>query len=197
MSASFCFAAIDFETTGSVSGYPVEPWQVGVAVIAPDAEPVFWDSLLRIGPRPFHPRAPGRHAALREELAAAPTLMECLESLREYCGGVPMVAHNTATERNCLERGVPMERFGPWIDTLKLCRAAWPDLPSHRLEDLLTRFRLMDRVRAAFPDREPHDALFDAYGSAVLLTHLLGQPGWESVDLEVLTSPDTGAYYRK
>lgn len=197
MAASFSYAAIDFETTGSVAGYPVEPWQVGVARVEPGASPVCWESLLRIGDRPFHPRAPGRHAALRGALERAPGLPECLDRLREHCAGVPLVAHNTATERNCLARDLPMERFGPWIDTLKLSRAAWPELSSHRLGDLLARFGLMEKVRTAFPDREPHDALFDAYGSHLLLKFLLEQPGWESVELEVLVSPDLGGYYRK
>ena len=196
MAVRFAYAAIDFETTGSVAGYPVEPWQIGVVRVAPGEEPDCWESLLRIGDRPFHPRAPGRHAAIRDRLERAPILMDRLADLRARCGGIPLVAHNTATERSCL-RGVPMERFGPWIDTLKLARAAWPDLASHKLEDLLTRFGLMETLRRRFPDREPHDALFDAYGSHLLLAFLLAQPGWEAVELEVLVSPDLGGYYRK
>lgn len=197
MAVLFTYAAIDFETTGSVEGYPVEPWQVGVVRVAPGEKPVCWESLLQIGDRPFHPRAPGRHAILRHELGRAPTLLECLDRLRDHCAGVPLVAHNIATEKNCLGREVPMERFGPWIDTLKLSRAAWPDLASHKLGDLLARFDLLRRVRGAFPKRDAHDALFDAYGSHLLLRFLLEQPGWESAGMEVLVSPDLGGYYRK
>lgn len=196
MSALYTFAAIDFETTGSVSGYPMEPWQVGVVVITEGREPVFWESLLRVGDRPFHPRAPGRHARIREELAEAPCLQECLPELRRLCLGRPLLAHNTATERNCLQAYVPMEPWGPWIDSLKLSRAAWPELKSHRLEDLLQQMGLLEMVQKTFSDREAHDALFDAYGSAVLLQHLRTQPGWTTVSLELLQHPDLAKFYQ-
>jgi DNA polymerase-3 subunit epsilon len=196
-SANFQFCAIDFETTGSVAGFPVEPWQIGVVVCRGEQEPFFWESLLKVGPRPFHPRAPGRHAAIRAELERSPTLMECLPELRKHCVGIPLVAHNIGTEQKCLRQGVPMEKFGPWIDTLKLSRAAWPDLPSHTLGDLLERFRLSEEIEKQLPNRGTHDALYDACGSAVLLRYLLHQPGWAEVSLEVLVHPDVSGYYGK
>lgn len=197
MSVPFTFAAIDFETTGAVSGYPVEPWQVGVVLMQPDAPPVYWESLLRVGPRPFHPRAPGRHAKIRDQLEIAPTLEECLGDLRRLCGPCPLLAHNIATEKKCLQDQLPMESWGPWIDSLKLSRAAWPDLPSHKLEDLLTSLNLMGHLNEIFPEREAHDALFDACGSALLFAHLLDQPGWEDVSLKLLMHPDLSGFYQK
>lgn len=196
MSTLPTFAAIDFETTGSVAGYPVEPWQVGVVVVTAGEAPVFWESLLRVGDRPFHPKAPGRHARIRDELAEAPCLQECLPELRRYCLGRPLLAHNAATERKCLRDYVPMEPWGPWIDSLKLSRAAWPELKSHRLEDLLQRLDLLKTVQEAFSNREAHDALFDAYGSAVLLQYLTDQPAWADAGLELLQHPDQAAFYR-
>ncbi len=190
------FCAIDFETTGSVEGYPVEPWQVGVVVWTLGDEPILWESLLRVGPRPFHPRAPGRHTKIRRELEQSPQLTECLEPLRAHCTGRPMVAHNTATEQGCLRRDVPMESFGPWIDTLKLARMAWPNLESHTLESLLDTFGLAERVERHLPGREAHDALYDALGSAILLDHLLSSPGWLEAPLDVLLHPDQQAFYR-
>ena len=59
------FVAIDFETTGSVKGWPNEPWQVGFVEIGSDG-PVAGsqrEHLLKTAPeRPFSPRAPGRWA---------------------------------------------------------------------------------------------------------------------------------------
>jgi DNA polymerase III epsilon subunit-like protein len=158
MSVPFSFIAIDFETTGSVAGYPVEPWQIGVVAFSPEQEPVVWESLLRIGERPFHPQAPGRHSKLRESLKAAPTLEECLPHLRDLCGVKPLLAHNVATEQKCLQDQVPMEAWGPWLDSLKLSRAAWPTFPSHRLEDILLNLNLTTELGQKFPDREPHRA---------------------------------------
>ncbi len=192
MQPLLCFAAIDFETTGAVPGWPVEPWQVAVVRVDLAGERK-WESLLRVGPRPFHPRAPGRHAALREELARAPSLLECLDELREFCGGLPLVGHNVATEQKCLREAAPMERFGPWIDTLKVSRAAWPALRSHALEDVLMATGLLQSLQEELPGRGAHDALFDALGSARLLQHVASQPGWTA---DILGAPDQSAYQR-
>lgn len=197
MSAAFAYAAIDFETTGAVAGYPVEPWQVGVVLMQPGEAPVCWESLLRVGPRPFHPQAPGRHARIRDQLEEAPTLEACLVDLRRLCSGRLLLAHNCATEKKCLRDQLPMERWGPWLDSLKLSRAAWPGLPSHKLEDLLRQFDLMTACQEALPGREAHDALFDAYASVLIFQYLRRQPGWETVSLNLLKHPDLSAFYAR
>ena len=197
MSAPFIFAAIDFETTGSVAGFPVEPWQVGVVYFSPGEEPVFWESLLQIGSRPFHPKAPGRHAQIRDELAQAPRLEECLPELRRLCVSCPLLAHNVATEKKCLRQSLPMERFGPWLDTLKLSRAAWPGLPSYKLEDVLASLRVMEKMHEQFPEREAHDALYDAYGSGLILQHLLDQEAWREVSVGLLEHPDQSSWHKR
>lgn len=192
---NFAFTAVDFETTGAVAGYPVEPWQIGLVrwdLKGFDA----WEHWLRVGPRPFHPRAPGRHAQVRTELETAPSLPELVPELRARCGGVPLVAHNIATEKKCFRDAVPLERFGPWIDTLKLSRALWPAWRSHTLGDVLSVLELRATVRAMLPGREEHDALFDAMGSAVLLRHILALPACRGISFEVLLKPDLMAYYR-
>lgn len=197
MTVPFPFVAIDFETTGSVAGYPVEPWQIGIAVFSPQEEPVLWESYLKIGDRPFHPRAPGRHAKIRHELSMAPTLEECLPVLRSLCQQHPLLAHNVATEQKCLHDQLPMERWGPWLDSLKICRSAWPGLPSHRLEDILFKLELLPDLHVIFPDREAHDALYDAYGSALILQYLMSQKEWEDVSLELLQNPDLSAWQKR
>jgi len=194
--ARFAFAAIDFETTGSVSGYPVEPWQLGVVGVSEEGDVTLWESLLRIGERPFHPRASGRHAGIREKLAGAPTLEECLGEIRARCVGAPLVAHNASTEQGVLRLALPLEPFGPWIDTLKLARAAWPGLSSHKLGDLVETFGLADELESQLPGREPHDALYDALASALFLRHVLRQPGWDRADLPTLRHPDQSAWLK-
>lgn len=188
------FTAIDFETTGSVEGYPVEPWQIGLVTVRENGELDCWESWLRIGERPFHPKAPGRHVQVRHHLRQAPTLEACLSRVRERCVGVPLVAHNAATEKKVLSESLPLETFSPWIDTLKLARAAWPGLNSYKLEDLIDTFSLRPALEKLLPGREAHDALYDAAASALFLQHLLAQPGWETVPLEVLCAPDQSAW---
>jgi DNA polymerase III subunit epsilon len=174
---------LDFESTGPVAGFPDEPWQIGLVLLRggrldPDS---FYESLLHVGPRPFNRYAPGRHAELRDALADAPPLATLWPRIRPILTAHPLCAHNTATEKRCLMRAYPLETFGPWIDTLKLARIAFPDLRSHRLEDLVARFALAPRLAALLPGRVPHDALYDAAACALLLETLLNLPGWKTV----------------
>ncbi|HNX34073.1 MAG TPA: 3'-5' exonuclease [Kiritimatiellia bacterium] len=183
-----CFAVVDFETTGSVAGYPVEPWQIGVVRVRDGkvcADEAF-ESLLRVGDRPFNPRAPGRHAQLRAQLAVAPTPGELWPELTAWVTGVPLVAHNTGTERSVLTRLAPLHRMGPWIDTLALTRHAFPALASKALEDVTAALGVDARVRALCPGRDAHDALYDAFACAAVLEYFLALPGWERVTVEAL-----------
>ncbi len=183
-----CFAVVDFETTGSVAGYPVEPWQIGVVRVRGGkvcADESF-ESLLRVGDRPFNPRAPGRHAQLRESLSVATTPGELWPELALWVTDVPLVAHNVGTERSVLTRLAPLHRMGPWIDTLKLVRNAYPERASKALEDVTKTLGLEARVRSLCPGRGAHDALYDAFACAAVLEYLLGLPGWERVTVEAL-----------
>ena len=98
--------------------------------------------------------------------------------------GVVLVAHNAGTEKRVLREAVPMARFGPWIDTLVLARAAWPGLASYALDDLVKQLGLQEQMIAAVPGREAHDALYDAVACGEVLATLLKQPGWESLTAE-------------
>ena len=176
------WTAIDFETTGRVEGWPDQPWQIAVASFTPDGGVETAEAWLGVpADRPFNPYAPGRHAELREMLAEQPTLADCWGEWRDRLGGRILVAHNASTEQRVLRESVPMERLGPWVDTLALARAAWPDLETHGLGDLVTALGLEDRVGSLCPGRSPHDALYDAVACGLLLAHLLDQPGWQEV----------------
>ena len=180
---------LDFETTGAVRGWPVEPWQVGMVRLCngrATAE-ACREQLLRVAAdRPFNARAPGRHARLREELAQAPDLPALWPELESWVVGVPLAAHNIGTERGVLERAAPLHRFGPWIDTLRLTRKAYPQLASAALEDVVAALQLQPRLEALIAGRAPHDALYDAFACALLLEHFLALPGWEQVTVQAL-----------
>ena len=110
------YISLDFETTGTVRGWPNEPWQLGLVAIT-DGRPVpesRWETFFRIpADRPFSPRAPGRWAELRDALADAPSFMEIWPDLADRLVGHPLVAHNAATERTILEKRAPLTPFGP------------------------------------------------------------------------------------
>ncbi|HPA20903.1 MAG TPA: 3'-5' exonuclease [Verrucomicrobiae bacterium] len=183
-------AVIDLETTGDVRGYEAEPWQIGIVVLSRgriDPAPGF-ESLLRVGDRPFNPRAPGQHHRLRREIAVAPTLPGLWPMLRQWIEGRPLAAHNAPTERKFLSLAAPLHTGGPWIDTLRLARAAYPSLPSHALQDVVGALNLLPRVQELCPGREPHDALFDAFCCAAILESLLAQEGWRDSSVALLAA---------
>lgn len=179
---------VDFESTGKVEGFPDEPWQIGMVLFqngqVVDAQS--FTSLLRVGSRPFSPYAPGRHFALRDRMRSAPTLPELWPRLKPWLTGRPLCAHNVSTERRFLGRAFPLHGGGPWIDTLKLARIAYPEQASHKLEDLLHSLELAVRVDVLCPDLAPHDALYDSVACGILLEHLLQQPAWDGMTVETL-----------
>lgn len=177
---------LDFETTGALPQFDVEPWQVGAVVLRRgrvDAQSAF-ESLIRVDRnRPFNPYAPGRHHELREAIAVAPDSARVWKALEPSVCRRPLAAHNCSVERKFLRRMAPLHRMGPWIDTLALARQAWPDAPSHKLDALISALDLDRRVRTLCPGRDAHDALYDAMACAVLLECILALPGWGNLSV--------------
>jgi len=180
--------SIDFEGTGAVQGWTAEPWQIGLVTLRDGgiAPATVYESLLRIGARPFNRYAPGRHAERREAMRTAPPLTALWPSLAPRLEGVVLAAHNAATETRYLSRAFPLHPPAIALDTLKIARLVYSGLRDYTLEALLARLRLTDRVRALAPAREPHDALYDAIGSAALLEHIFTLPGWRDAPLATL-----------
>lgn len=180
---------LDYETTGSVRDFDTEPWQIGMVTLKngkmdPDS---MFESFLSVAPnRPFNPHAPGRHAMLRDEIAESPTPQQLWPSIKTRLTDFPLCAHNVGTEKKFTRLMAPMHQFGIWLDTLRIARLAWPGCASYALEDLTVMLDLKPKVDAVCPGKEPHDALYDSVASALLLEHLLDQPGWSSVTISDL-----------
>lgn len=171
------WTALDFETTGTVKGWPNEPWQLGVVqicdgVVLPETK---WETLFRVGDRPFSPRAVGRYAEMRDELARAPEPMSLWPEMSSRLTATPLIAHNCSTERSVLAKLAPMTVFGPWIDTLVYARARYPKLQSYALGDLVEAFGVADEVERLCPGRTWHDALYDACACAALAARFMAE----------------------
>ncbi len=189
------FCAIDFESAGAARGMTDQPVQVGLASWSAENghgdafvsylftdQPVLWSA------RKVHGIGP-------EQLADAPTLLSLWPELKSRLTGAVVVAHGKGTEKRFL-RAFPGHGFGPWIDTLLLARAAWPDLGDHSLGSLCATFGLADRVAALAPGRAWHDALFDAAASLALLEHMINGLSLHDHPVEVLLHPDTSAWHQ-
>ncbi len=190
------FTALDFETTGTVPGWPVEPWQIGLCEVrvGQGASNPFSALLGVSADRPFNRFAPGRHALVRDKLAVAPTLPQIWDELAPRLVGRPLVAHNIGTERTLLRKAAPLHALGPWVDTLALAYRIVPGLPSYALGDLVARFGLEAAVGAACPGLAAHDACYDAVACGMLLLHFLSLPGWADVWLSQIADTRNTAF---
>jgi len=189
------FCAIDFESAGARPGKTDVPVQLGLArwslsighhdpfvsYLAADS-PVTWAA------RKVH----GIHDS---DLIEAPRLQELWPTLRSHLHDHVVVAHGMGTEKRFL-RAFPGHRFGPWIDTLQLSRAAYPGFPDHSLSALCDQLGLSPAVTQAFPDRRWHDALFDAAASLYLLERIIHAFGLDAHPLDALLRPDLSAWAR-
>ena len=189
------FTAIDFESAGAARGMTDSPVQVGLACWSLDAgygdafvsylctdQPVQWSA------RKVHGIGP-------EHLADAPSLLSLWPELKRRLAGAVVVAHGKGTEKRFL-RTFPGHGFGPWIDTLLLARAAWPDAGDHSLGALCESRGLTAAVQAMVPGKSWHDALFDAAASLVLLDHLIVALALADQPAACLFQPDTSAWHK-
>ncbi|HEX7261943.1 MAG TPA: 3'-5' exonuclease, partial [Luteolibacter sp.] len=135
------------------------------------------------------------HGIGPEQLAEAPALLMLWPEVKKRLAGAVVVAHGKGTEKRFL-RAFPGHGFGPWLDTLLLARAAWPDLPDHSLGALCDTHELTARIQALVPEKSWHDALFDAVASLVLLSHLIDSHALDGHFVEALLQPDTSAWHQ-
>lgn len=189
------FTAIDFESAGAARGMTDSPVQIGLASWSADDGHVdhfvsylFTDQPVQWSARKIHGIGPA-------DLADAPSLLSLWPELKRRLAGAVVVAHGKGTEKRFL-RAFPGHGFGPWIDTLLLARAAWPELADHSLGALCESHGLTTAVRAIVPDKSWHDALFDAAASLVLLQHLIEKLDLADHPVEAFIRPDTSVWHR-
>jgi DNA polymerase-3 subunit epsilon len=118
----------------------------------------------------------------------------------------PLCAHNAAVEDgflravwacprtspNFAEPTETIASWGPWLDTLYLYRRIYPQLESHKLQDLVLIFELQvaldAQAQVLCPEdrRHYHCALYDAIASALLLRRLGEEPALTDASLRWL-----------
>lgn len=189
------FTAIDFESAGAARGRTDVPVQVGLASWSPrGGHGGTFVSYLASG-APITWSARKVHGIADADLAGAPGLLSLWPELKKFMAGAVPVAHGKGTEKRFL-RAFPGHGFGPWVDTLLLARAAWPELPDHSLSALCEARGLAGTIADMIPGRRWHDALYDAAASLVLLEDLVTGFGLADKPVDWLAAPDTAAWYR-
>jgi DNA polymerase III subunit epsilon len=188
------FTAIDFESAGTAKGKTDSPVQVGLATWSSEEDiHELFVSFLHCDQN-ITWAAQKVHGITTTDLRDAPSLLSLWPVLKKQLGRGPIVAHGHGTEKRFL-RAFPGHPFGPWIDTLQLARAAWPNEKSHSLGDLCTSLGLNDFSQHA-PEKTWHDALYDSLASLALLKHLISQQNLAELPVEVLLRPDTSVWHR-
>ncbi len=189
------FTAVDFESAGASRGRTDSPVQVGLASWSTESghddafvSYLFTDQPIQWAARKVHGIGP-------EQLAEAPSLLMLWPEFKRRLAGAVVVAHGKGTEKRFL-RAFPGHGFGPWIDTLLLARAAWPELPEHSLGALCENHALTPKIQELVPSKSWHDALFDSVASLVLLSHLIDTHSLEGMPVEALLQPDTTAWHQ-
>lgn len=135
------------------------------------------------------------HGIGPQDLADAPSMLMLWPEFKRRLAGAVVVAHGKGTEKRFL-RAFPGHGFGPWIDTLLLARAAWPELPDHSLGAICREFGLVADVQTLVPGKSWHDALFDAVASLVLLARLIETHTLAETPVEALLQPDTSKWHQ-
>ncbi len=189
------FTGIDFESAGAAAGRTDVPVQIGLAswsLVEGHTAPFL--SYLH-SPHPITWSARKVHGISDADLADAPSLLELWPLLEQRLRHHVVVAHGKGTEKRFL-RAFPGHGFGPWIDTLLLARAAWPDLADHSLSSVCRQRGLEERIRAMVAGRSWHDALFDAVASLAILEDLISSENLAGQPLGILLAPDTSVWHR-
>ena len=194
--AHTAFAAIDFESAGTARGQTDVPIQIGIALWSPDEG--FGETFCSFlqTDRPVTWAARRVHGITTGHLAGAPTLLSLWPELKRLLSGRAIVAHGHGTEKRFL-RAFPGHPFDPWIDTLLLSRAAWPEFENHSLGRICDRLGLTPRVEELSPAGRWHDALFDSVASLAILEHLVNDHGLATRPLDLLRNPDLSAYQKR
>ncbi|MFA7232739.1 MAG: 3'-5' exonuclease [Terrimicrobiaceae bacterium] len=188
------FAAIDFESAGSAPGRTDAPVQIAIAHLSGNAISEALCSYVKPG-TPVTWAARKVHGITDSMIEDAPLFLDLWPRIKSDMEGCWIVAHGAATEKRFL-RVFPFHSFGPWVDTLDLARAAYPNLSSHALGEVIRALGLERAPEIQAEGFRWHDARCDAIASLVLLRHLISVCGLADAETEVLKTAGLGLYFK-
>jgi DNA polymerase III subunit epsilon len=120
-------------------------------------------------------------------LSSAPPLSQVSPELAARLAGKVIVGHNVSVDWRLLHRCCPDIAPAGLSDTLGLARHLHPSVKGRGLTELLDRYGLTSKVSELVPGGQPHRALWDTTGTALLLTALIsGLPEGSTLSLEDL-----------
>jgi DNA polymerase-3 subunit epsilon/exodeoxyribonuclease X len=166
--------ALDLEGTGAQDREDERILEIAVVPIAggrpslPDAYTTLLNPGQLIQQRPWI--SPGLTNAA---LADAPPLANVEPELARRLDGRLITGHNITVDWRLLHRCCPTVRPAGLIDTLRLARHIHPGDNRKSLISLLERHGLTEEVTRCAPSSQPHRAMWDTLGVALLLPTLI------------------------
>ncbi|MCO5999796.1 3'-5' exonuclease [Actinoallomurus rhizosphaericola] len=166
--------ALDLEGTGAQDREDERILEIAVIPITggrpslPDAYTTLLNPGRRIQRHPWI--SPGLTNAT---LADAPPLADVEPELARRLNGQLIIGHNVGVDWRLLHRCCPTVRPSGLIDTLRLARHLYPGDKRKSLTALLEHHALTEQVTCSAPNSQPHRALWDTLGTALLLSTLI------------------------
>lgn len=136
------FVAFDLETTGTK---PQSDMIVEIGAVMFDGAQALKGYGTLINPGiPMPPDASAVNGITDEMLRGQPRIADILDEFAEFCGDLPLVAHNAPFDFKFLLEDVKLHRSaapkGVVLDTLPLARKVFPGLPNYKLWTLVRHF---------------------------------------------------------
>lgn len=129
------FAALDVETANADPG---SICQIGMAFSLPGGAIRTFGTYVNPG-QAFDAYNSSIHGITADTVAGSPLFPDAVEIIRELVETLPIFAHS-GFDRSAMEAASRRYAIAPpnihWCDSLRLARAAWPDLKSHSLASL-------------------------------------------------------------
>ncbi|MCH5186709.1 MAG: exonuclease [Oscillospiraceae bacterium] len=155
------FVAIDFETATSL---PTSICSMGICIVEDSMVTDVKEILIKPVPYEFYDYNILIHGITPLAVRDKPTFAECYDDIFPYIDGKTVIAHNASFDigalRSCIEKfnlKCPVFRY---MCTVQLSQKAYPELPSHKLNNLCDEFGI---------NFSHHHANDDAYACACIL----------------------------
>lgn len=167
------FVAIDFETATSVYS---SICSMGICVVENDTVKLTKEILIKPTPLEFNEYNIKIHGITPDMVSDKPTFAECWDEIKPYIENKLVVAHNASFDIGAM--CATLSGYGldfptlEYICTVKLSQDAYPDFPSHKLNNLC------DSLGITFSH---HHAADDAYACARVLLCIMRDYKLESL----------------
>ncbi len=163
------FVALDVETTG-LSPYTDKMIEIGLVRVRNGMERECYSTLIH-PERRISPHITALTGITNAMLSDAPVIQEILADVLRFIGGDIIVGHNVNFDIGFMHAAcmhtMQLGFSNDFIDTMRLSRKYFRDLPNHRLATLVCAFGI-DQGNA-------HRALADAQATTRCYLHMCGQ----------------------